>query len=106
MFNFQHTQLLVIDEIGKMEMLSKTFTSVISKLFNQNDRVIIATIPQAKGKPLNLVETISKQSDTSVIQVCYRGYLSDISSSYFSVQVKSGACYIMGEWGRVQNKIK
>ena len=71
MFNFQHTQLLVIDEIGKMEMYSKTFTSVISKLFSQNDRVIIATIPQAKGKTLNLVETISKQSDTSVIQVWY-----------------------------------
>ena len=24
----------------------------------------------------------------------------------FSVQVKSGACYITGEWGQVQNKIK
>ena len=23
----------------------------------------------------------------------------------FSVQVKSGACYIKGQWGRVQNKI-
>ena len=24
----------------------------------------------------------------------------------FSLQVKSGACYIMGQWGQVQNKIK
>ena len=24
----------------------------------------------------------------------------------FPVQVKSGACYIIGHWGRVQNKIK
>ena len=25
---------------------------------------------------------------------------------FFSVQVKSGTCYITGQWGRVQNKIK
>ena len=30
----------------------------------------------------------------------------DIASSYFTVQVKSGACYITGQWGRGQNKIK
>ena len=24
----------------------------------------------------------------------------------FPVQVKSGACYIAGQWGRVQNKVK
>ena len=32
------------------------------------------------------------------------GFSSDISSSYFLC--KSGACYIVGEWGKVQNKIK
>ena len=35
-----------------------------------------------------------------------RGCSSNISSSYFSVQQKSRACYITGQWGRVRNKIK
>ena len=35
-----------------------------------------------------------------------QGCSSDIASSFFSVQVKSGACYITGQWGRVQSKMK
>ena len=35
-----------------------------------------------------------------------RGCSYDISSIYFFVQVKSGACYITGHWGWVQNKNK
>ena len=31
---------------------------------------------------------------------------SDIASSYFAARVKSGACYITGQWEQVQNNIK
>ena len=37
---------------------------------------------------------------------CQKKVLSDIAVSYFSVQVKSGACYFTGQWGRVQNEVK
>ena len=47
-----------------------------------------------------------------VQKFCVMSYLNKLegvhltlSSHIFSVQVKSGACYITGEWGRVQNKI-
>ena len=40
------------------------------------------------------------------LHVYLRACLSDIGSSFFAVQVKPGACYITGQWGRVHNKVK
>ena len=36
----------------------------------------------------------------------YEGVHLTFPPHIFSVQVKSGACYITGQWGRGQNKIK
>ena len=36
----------------------------------------------------------------------FSGCSSDISSSYLSVQVKCGACYITGQWGEFRIKYK
>ena len=36
----------------------------------------------------------------------YEGVHLTLPSHIFSIQVKSGACYITGQWERVRNKIK
>ena len=36
----------------------------------------------------------------------YEGVHLTLPSHTFSIQVKSGACYITGQWERVRNKIK
>ena len=42
-----------------------------------------------------------------VLLIYIGGCSSDIMPPHiFSIQVKSGACYITGQWGRVHNKIK
>ena len=56
------------------------------------------------ASPPNFVYDFSRKMFLMLYSVNEGVYLT--SSSYFSVKVKSGACYITGQWGRAQNKIK
>lgn len=61
-------QLIIIDEIGKMELLSKRFETAIKKLRDQN-QPILATIPLQTRQPIPIVEDIRKASDSIVFHV-------------------------------------
>ena len=69
MKSFQDDSILIIDEIGKMELFSKPFTAHVRRLFDQHPGRILATIPVARGKPLPLVDEIRKRVDVSIITV-------------------------------------
>lgn len=61
-------QLIVIDEIGKMELLSKRFESAVNKLRNQN-QPMLATIPSQTRQPIPIVEGIRNAPDSIVFHV-------------------------------------
>ena len=69
LYHHQNGSILVIDEIGKMELFSKPFTALVRRLFDQHSGSILATIPVARGKPLQLVDEIRKRADVNIITV-------------------------------------
>ncbi|XP_076064220.1 cancer-related nucleoside-triphosphatase isoform X5 [Oratosquilla oratoria] len=62
-------QVLVLDEIGKMEMFSKEFVASVKQLINSPGYTILTTIPVSKGKPIPLVEHIRSHADVMVVQL-------------------------------------
>ncbi|XP_071789023.1 cancer-related nucleoside-triphosphatase homolog isoform X2 [Asterias amurensis] len=63
------TSMLVIDEIGKMELFSQTFIQLVRRLLSQSNCPILGTIPVPKGKPLGLVEEIRSRTDVKIFVV-------------------------------------
>lgn len=61
--------VVVIDEIGKMEMFSRPFQEAVSSIFGNPNCIIMATIPVAKGNPIPLVKELVSRSDTHVFTV-------------------------------------
>ncbi|XP_008485077.1 cancer-related nucleoside-triphosphatase [Diaphorina citri] len=58
-------QVLILDEIGKMELFSKPFESAVHKVF-QSPQVILATVP-TRGS--SLVEKLKFQAGPNLIRV-------------------------------------
>ncbi|PIK56906.1 putative cancer-related nucleoside-triphosphatase [Apostichopus japonicus] len=98
--NFEHVALkalelppagktvMVIDEIGKMELFSQTFIQVVGKLLRQDRVTLFGTIPIQKGKPLSLVEEIRNRDDVRVFTLS-RGNRDDIMPEIFAAVQKS-----------------
>lgn len=61
--------VIVIDEIGKMELCSRYFSEAVKGVFADPKAVVIATIPVPKGKPLPLVEEIRRRKDVLLVTV-------------------------------------
>ncbi|XP_013413792.1 cancer-related nucleoside-triphosphatase [Lingula anatina] len=61
--------VMVIDEIGKMEMFSQPFIQLVRSLFSNPQVTVFATIPIAKGKPIHLVEELRKRHDAKLFEV-------------------------------------
>lgn len=61
--------VIVIDEIGKMELFSKAFQDAVHKIFNSLNCVIIATVPVSKGKPFPIVDELLSRKDTVLFTV-------------------------------------
>jgi len=60
--------LLIIDEIGKMELLSNKFKKKIKTLFSTEQKfIILAIVPISNDVPL--VEDLKKRSDTELIEL-------------------------------------
>lgn len=70
LFNSTHlkNKLLIIDEIGKMELISKEFEKVVRDLnlkTGTQRQKIIATVPLAKGpRPIKLIEELKQYPET------------------------------------------
>ncbi|ELU01135.1 hypothetical protein CAPTEDRAFT_94348 [Capitella teleta] len=61
--------ILVIDEIGKMELFSSRFVSQVRKILNSEGSSVICTIPVPKGRPIPLVEEIRNRANATVFTV-------------------------------------
>ena len=65
------SKVLVIDEIGKMEVFSKKFPQLVKNVFRMKDLHILATIPSKVGPgPLGtLLEELKNNEDAKLIEV-------------------------------------
>ena len=61
--------VIVIDEVGKMEMFSNTFAQMVRSLVSRGNTTILATIPIPKGRPIALVEELRSSKDAQVFEV-------------------------------------
>lgn len=61
--------ILILDEIGSMELLSEKFTQEVKKAFSNPAITILATIPVPKGRPMPLVDSLRTRSDTVLLEV-------------------------------------
>ncbi|WP_457642119.1 NTPase [Persephonella sp.] len=62
-------RILIIDEIGKMELFSEKFVRLIKKIFDDKYRTIVATVPVKDVHPV--VGWIKKLPDAVLIEVIY-----------------------------------
>ncbi len=62
-------KIIVIDEIGKMELFSKKFVELIKKLLTQKDIKAVITIPVKDIHPL--IKQIRNSPDTVIIELSY-----------------------------------
>ncbi|CAH0746970.1 unnamed protein product [Bemisia tabaci] len=55
--NLQGSPVLILDEIGKMELYSNKFKQKVSEIFRNSETVILATIP---SRPMPVVDSLRK----------------------------------------------
>nr|CAD7438591.1 unnamed protein product [Timema bartmani] len=68
-FSAQECRVLVLDEIGRMELFSDDFKQSVKSALNNPLQVILATIPVAKGRPISFVEEIRQHPNAKVFIV-------------------------------------
>lgn len=59
-------ELVVIDEIGKMELFSRQFQEMVLRVLNQDERHLLGVIHQGRG---GFAEAIRRRDDVEVITV-------------------------------------
>lgn len=60
--------VIVIDEIGKMELFSRGFETAVKNVLS-SDKTILGTIPIQKGRPIQVVEFIRSHPSVRLIAV-------------------------------------
>ncbi|KAJ9601543.1 hypothetical protein L9F63_000286 [Diploptera punctata] len=68
-FQTQLGEVLVLDEIGRMELCSSSFMREVSKAFDNPNITILATIPVPRDKPISFVEKLRHHPNSTVITV-------------------------------------
>jgi len=63
--NNPHTQIVIIDEIGKMELLSENFRIAVSKIW-QSDLPVVATIMKTSNDFCN---NLKEAENTTVVEI-------------------------------------
>ncbi|KAK6639582.1 hypothetical protein RUM43_007855 [Polyplax serrata] len=61
--------ILILDEIGKMELISSRFKEFVTKTISNGNNIIFATIPVMGTRPIPLVETIRNHDKTKLFTV-------------------------------------
>ena len=61
--------MIVVDEIGKMELLSRKFEGKMREILNNNQVTLLTTIPVPGPRPLTLVEQVRSHPQCLLMQV-------------------------------------
>lgn len=61
--------VVIVDEVGKMELFSQNFVTSVRELFSSSQATILATVPVAKQRPILFVDEIKRRPDVKLIEV-------------------------------------
>ena len=61
--------LVIVDEVGKMELFSQSFISSVRELFSSPQATILATVPVTKQRPIPFVDELKNRTDVTLIEV-------------------------------------
>lgn len=61
--------MIVIDEIGKMELFSDMFIRTVRAVMKTDKVTLFATIPVPRGKPIPFVEEVRHHKFTKLFEV-------------------------------------
>lgn len=60
--------VVIVDEIGKMELFSKPFMKAVIELF-ESQASILATVPVARQHSIQIVEQLKQREDVTLVEV-------------------------------------
>lgn len=61
--------LVIVDEVGKMELFSQNFVKSVQELFSSSNVRVLATVPVTKQHPIPFVDELKKREDVTLIEV-------------------------------------
>lgn len=61
--------VVIVDEVGKMELFSHSFISSVRELFSLQQAIILATVPLTKQHPISFVDELKNRKDVTLIEV-------------------------------------
>lgn len=61
--------VVIVDEVGKMELFSQSFISSVRELFSLKQAAILATVPLTKQRPILFVDELKNRKDVTLIEV-------------------------------------
>jgi nucleoside-triphosphatase len=64
-----HFPVIVIDEIGKMELFSDRFTKAVTHLLGDKRVTVLATIPVRRNPDIHFVEQIRRRNDIRLFEI-------------------------------------
>ncbi|XP_064623504.1 cancer-related nucleoside-triphosphatase homolog [Lineus longissimus] len=65
----QPEPVYIIDEIGKMELMSNNFQGIVKDVFQRPNSTVLCTIPIGRGRPIQLIEDIKSGANSKVFYV-------------------------------------
>lgn len=65
----QPAEVVILDEVGKMELFSKPFQDSVRQLFCRSNTCILVSVPIAKGNSVPLVEEVKSYQNSQLITV-------------------------------------
>jgi len=61
--------VIVVDEVGKMELFSKTFEQVVRNLMSSSNLTLLATIPEQRRIPVEFADEIRRSPTVHLFEV-------------------------------------
>lgn len=61
--------VVIVVEVGKMEVFSQDFVSSVRELFSSSQATILATVPISKQRPILFVDELKRRTDVELVEV-------------------------------------
>lgn len=61
----------MLDEIGKMELLSNQFKELVNNYIDRSKGILLATVPLKTASTISVIEKIKTHPETIIIHVCF-----------------------------------
>lgn len=61
--------VVIVDEVGKMELFSQDFVNSVRELFSSSQATILATVPVTKQRPILFVDELKRRPDVELVEV-------------------------------------